>query len=122
MSLATPSRFRGRTDPRHIAAYYYRLTEGESGIGKELVARQNHELSRRRQRSFVTINYATLVEIIIGRSCLESKSERPRACVWSTSAKLLDGDNPFIEDGPQDYGPNRYMTLECDRADLTETV
>jgi calcineurin-like phosphoesterase family protein len=46
---------------------------------------------------------------------LESKNLVP-------SAKILDGDNPFIEDGPQDYGPNGYMTLEFDGPNLKETV
>jgi hypothetical protein len=46
---------------------------------------------------------------------LESKNLVP-------SAKILDGDNPFIDDGPEDYGPNGYMTLEFDDANLTEVV
>ncbi len=41
------------------------LIEGESGVGKELVARQVHELSRRRQGPFVAINCAALVETLI---------------------------------------------------------
>jgi hypothetical protein len=46
---------------------------------------------------------------------LESKNLVP-------SAKILDGDNPFIEDGPKDYGPNGYMTLDFDGPNLRETV
>lgn len=41
------------------------LIEGESGVGKELVARQIHELGRRRQGPFVAINCAALVESLI---------------------------------------------------------
>lgn len=41
------------------------LLEGESGVGKELVARQIHELSRRRNGPFVAINCAALVETLI---------------------------------------------------------
>ncbi|MGB7218859.1 MAG: sigma 54-interacting transcriptional regulator [Vicinamibacterales bacterium] len=41
------------------------LLEGESGVGKELVARQIHELSRRRQGPFVAINCAALVETLL---------------------------------------------------------
>lgn len=41
------------------------LIEGESGVGKELVARQIHDLGRRRQGPFVAINCAALVETLI---------------------------------------------------------
>src|SRR5262245_41292413 len=41
------------------------LLEGESGVGKELVARQIHELSARRQGPFVPINCAALVETLL---------------------------------------------------------
>lgn len=41
------------------------LIEGESGVGKELVARQIHELGRRRQGPFVAINCAALVETLL---------------------------------------------------------
>jgi DNA-binding NtrC family response regulator len=41
------------------------LLEGESGVGKELVARQIHELSRRRNGPFVAVNCAALVETLL---------------------------------------------------------
>ena len=41
------------------------LLEGESGVGKELVARQIHEISRRRNGPFVAINCAALVETLL---------------------------------------------------------
>ncbi len=41
------------------------LLEGESGVGKELVARQIHDLSRRHNGPFVAINCAALVETLL---------------------------------------------------------
>jgi transcriptional regulator with PAS, ATPase and Fis domain len=41
------------------------LVEGESGAGKELVARQLHEQSRRRRGPFVAVNCAALVETLL---------------------------------------------------------
>jgi transcriptional regulator with PAS, ATPase and Fis domain len=41
------------------------LIEGESGSGKELVARQIHDLSRRRRGAFVAVNCAAIVETLL---------------------------------------------------------
>lgn len=41
------------------------LVEGESGSGKELVARQIHDLSARSQGPFVAVNCAALVETLL---------------------------------------------------------
>jgi DNA-binding NtrC family response regulator len=41
------------------------LLEGESGVGKELVAHQIHDLSRRRNGPFIAINCAALVETLL---------------------------------------------------------
>src|SRR4051812_30278316 len=41
------------------------MLEGESGVGKELVARQIHDISRRANGPFVAINCAALVETLV---------------------------------------------------------
>ena len=53
------------TIERVAATDFTTLLEGESGVGKELVARQIHELSRRRDGPFVAINCAALVESLL---------------------------------------------------------
>src|SRR5687768_15938021 len=50
---------------RGAATDFTVLLEGESGVGKELVARQIHEVSRRRNGPFVAINCAALVETLL---------------------------------------------------------
>lgn len=53
------------TIERAAATDFTILLEGESGVGKELVARQIHDLSRRRNGPFVAINCAALVETLL---------------------------------------------------------
>jgi transcriptional regulator with PAS, ATPase and Fis domain len=53
------------TIERVAATEFTVLLEGESGVGKELVARQIHELGRRRTGPFVAINCAALVETLL---------------------------------------------------------
>jgi len=52
-----------QADPPRIA--YYRSIEGESGAGKELVARAVHPLSARRERRFCDVNCAALPEELL---------------------------------------------------------
>jgi DNA-binding NtrC family response regulator len=62
---STPAMARLRSDVERVAATDFTvLLEGESGVGKELVARQIHELSRRRTGPFVAVNCAALVETL----------------------------------------------------------
>ena len=50
---------------RVAASDFTVLIEGESGSGKELVARQVHELSRRHRGPFVAVNCAAIVETLL---------------------------------------------------------
>lgn len=45
--------------------FYYRPLEGESGCGKELVARALHRRSPRRDRPFCTLNCAALPDDLV---------------------------------------------------------
>lgn len=67
------------------------LIEGESGVGKELVARQVHAHSRRRHGPFVAINCAALVETLIEAE-LFGIEERTATGVRGRRGKFEDAD------------------------------
>jgi transcriptional regulator with PAS, ATPase and Fis domain len=75
------------------------LLEGESGVGKELVARQIHELSRRRHGPFVAINCAALVETLLEAE-LFGIEERTATGVRGRRGKFehADGGTLFLDE------------------------
>ena len=75
------------------------LIEGESGVGKELVARQIHELSRRRDGPFVAINCAALVESLLEAE-LFGIEERTATGVRGRRGKFeaADGGTLFLDE------------------------
>jgi transcriptional regulator with PAS, ATPase and Fis domain len=75
------------------------LLEGESGVGKELVARQIHDLSRRRSGPFVAINCAALVETLLEAE-LFGIEERTATGVKGRRGKFehADGGTLFLDE------------------------
>ena len=75
------------------------LIEGESGVGKELVARQIHELGPRRGGPFVAINCAALVETLIEAE-LFGIEERTATGVRGRRGKFehADGGTLFLDE------------------------
>jgi DNA-binding NtrC family response regulator len=75
------------------------LIEGDSGTGKELVARQIHELSRRRHGPFIAINCAALVETLIEAE-LFGIEERTATGVRGRRGKFehADGGTLFLDE------------------------
>jgi DNA-binding NtrC family response regulator len=75
------------------------LLEGESGVGKELVARQIHDLGRRRAGPFVAINCAALVETLLEAE-LFGIEERTATGVRGRRGKFehADGGTLFLDE------------------------
>lgn len=75
------------------------LLEGESGVGKELVARQIHERSRRRAGPFVAVNCAALVETLLEAE-LFGIEERTATGVRGRRGKFehADGGTLFLDE------------------------
>jgi DNA-binding NtrC family response regulator len=75
------------------------LIEGESGVGKELVARLVHELSRRRSGPFVALNCAALVDTLVEAE-LFGIEERTATGVKGRRGKFehADGGTLFLDE------------------------
>lgn len=87
------------------------LLEGESGVGKELVARQIHDLSRRQGGPFVAINCAALVETLIEAE-LFGIEERTATGVRGRRGKFehADGGTLFLDE-VSDLSPSAQAKL-----------
>jgi len=87
------------TVERVAATDFTVLLEGESGVGKELVARQIHELSRRRNGPFIAINCAALVETLLEAE-LFGIEERTATGVRGRRGKFehADGGTLFLDE------------------------
>jgi DNA-binding NtrC family response regulator len=87
------------TIERVAATDFIVLLEGESGVGKELVARQIHDLSRRRHGPFVAINCAALVETLLEAE-LFGIEERTATGVRGRRGKFeaADGGTLFLDE------------------------
>ncbi|MPZ19598.1 MAG: AAA domain-containing protein [Luteitalea sp.] len=75
------------------------LIEGESGVGKELVARRIHALSRRRRGPFVAVNCAALVDTLVEAE-LFGIEERTATGVKGRRGKFehADGGTLFLDE------------------------
>jgi transcriptional regulator with PAS, ATPase and Fis domain len=87
------------TIERVAATDFTVLLEGESGVGKELVARQIHELGRRRNGPFVAINCAALVDSLLEAE-LFGIEERTATGVRGRRGKFeqADGGTLFLDE------------------------
>ena len=89
------------TIERVAATDFTVLLEGESGVGKELVARQIHDLSRRHSGPFVAINCAALVETLLEAEVfgIEDRTAPPvcAAGAASSTAEAADGGTLFLD-------------------------
>jgi transcriptional regulator with PAS, ATPase and Fis domain len=97
---STPAVQRLRDQIERVAATDFTvLLDGESGVGKELVARQIHDLSRRRNGPFVAINCAALVETLLEAE-LFGIEERTATGVRGRRGKFehADGGTLFLDE------------------------
>jgi transcriptional regulator with PAS, ATPase and Fis domain len=97
---STPAMHALRASIDRVAATDFTvLLEGESGVGKELVARQIHESSRRRHRPFVAVNCAALVETLLEAE-LFGIEERTATGVRGRRGKFehADGGTLFLDE------------------------
>jgi two-component system response regulator HydG len=101
-----------RSNVERVAATDFTvLLEGESGVGKELVARQIHDLSRRRNGPFVAVNCAAIVETLLEAE-LFGIEERTATGVRGRRGKFeaADGGTLFLDE-VSDLSPSAQAKL-----------
>ena len=87
------------------------LIEGDSGTGKELVARQIHDLSRRRSGPFVAVNCAAVVETLLEAE-LFGIEDRTATGVRGRRGKFESADNgTLFLDEVSDLSPSAQAKL-----------
>src|SRR5258706_379848 len=99
------------TIARVAATDFTVLLEGESGVGKELVAREIHETSPRNSGPFVAINCAALVETLLEAE-LFGIEERTATGVRGRRGKFeaADGGTLFLDE-VSDLSPSAQAKL-----------
>ena len=66
--------------------------QGETGTGKEVIARAIHETSRRRHNRFVALNCAAIPSALLERaSCSATKGQRGHRGVHTNQGTVSDG-------------------------------
>jgi DNA-binding NtrC family response regulator len=100
-----------RTIERVSATDFTVLLEGESGVGKELVARQIHELGHRKAGPFVAVNCAALVETLVEAE-LFGIEDRVATGVRARRGKFeaADGGTLFLDE-VSDLSPSAQAKL-----------
>ena len=91
--------------------FYWGPIEGETGSGKELVARRIHELSDRRRGPFVAVNCAALVETLVEAE-LFGIEDRTATGVRGRRGKFenADGGTLFLDEA-SDLSPGAQAKL-----------
>src|SRR5579864_1568224 len=94
-----------------MSGFYRRPLEGESGVGKELVARQIHELGHRKTGPFVAVNCAALVETLVEAE-LFGIEDRVATGVRARRGKFeaADGGTLFLDE-VSDLSPSAQAKL-----------
>ena len=106
------------------------LIQGETGTGKEVIARAIHEASPRRNHRFVALNCAAIPSCVVGeRTVRPRKGAFTGACAQTKGRfQMADGGTLFLDeigDMPLELQPKLLRALqerEFERLGSTQTV